>query len=79
VVSSRDIIDVVDLPSVIRDAPPVRHPARIAKPGMTMSQIEKEAITQALDMTDGNRIEASKILGISVRTLQRKINRYGLG
>jgi len=78
VVSSREVIDVVDLPEAIRGARPVRLTPSIVRPGMTMSEIEKEAITQALDQTNGNRSEASRLLGISVRTLQRKINRYGL-
>ena len=78
VVSSREVIDVVDLPEVIRGARPARPVPSIVRPGITMSEIEKEAILQALDQTNGSRSEASKLLGISVRTLQRKINRYGL-
>ncbi|MHC4444026.1 MAG: sigma-54-dependent transcriptional regulator [Planctomycetota bacterium] len=78
VVSSRDSIDIADLPEVIRGAQPARSARSVVKPDMTMSQIEKEAIRQALDLANGSRTEASRILGISVRTLQRKINRYGL-
>ncbi len=79
VVSSREVIDVADLPEVIRGARPVRPTPSVVKPGMTMSEIEKEAILQALDLANGSRSEASKMLGISVRTLQRKLNTYGLG
>jgi two-component system response regulator AtoC len=39
---------------------------------------EREAITQALRATDGNRREAAKRLGVSLRTLFYKIDRYGL-
>jgi DNA-binding NtrC family response regulator len=40
---------------------------------------EREAITRALKATNGNRREAAKQLGVSLRTLFYKIDRYGLG
>ena len=45
--------------------------------GLDWVEMEKEAIRQALQQTNGNRSEASRLLGISVRTLQRKIKEYG--
>jgi two-component system response regulator AtoC len=39
---------------------------------------ERDAIIQALQATDGNRREAAKQLGVSLRTLFYKIERYGL-
>ena len=45
---------------------------------MTIAQMEKEAIRQALQQTAGHRNEAAQQLGISVRTLQRKIKEYEL-
>jgi DNA-binding NtrC family response regulator len=33
---------------------------------------------RALQYTDGNRTEASKLLGVSVRTLRNWINKYSL-
>jgi transcriptional regulator with PAS, ATPase and Fis domain len=39
---------------------------------------EREAITEALRATDGNRREAAKRLGVSLRTLFYKIERYGI-
>ncbi len=47
-------------------------------PGMTMEEIEREAIRRALLQTDGRRTQAAQMLGISVRTLQRKIKEYSL-
>ena len=46
--------------------------------GMPMADIEKEVIRQTLIRTGGNRSEASKILGISTRTLQRRIKEHNL-
>jgi DNA-binding NtrC family response regulator len=43
-----------------------------------MDNIEHEAIVQALGKTDGNRTKAAKLLGIGLRTLYRKIDKYGI-
>ena len=43
----------------------------------SMADIEKEAILQTLDYTDGHRARASALLGIGLRTLQRKLKEYG--
>ena len=41
-----------------------------------MAEIERLAILETLDLTKGRRAEAAKILGIGLRTLQRKIKEY---
>ena len=43
----------------------------------TMAQIEREAILQTLDYTDGHRARAAGLLEIGLRTLQRKLKEYG--
>ena len=43
----------------------------------TMADIEKEAILQTLDYTDGHRARAANLLEIGLRTLQRKHKEYG--
>jgi len=44
----------------------------------TLKQLEKEAIVKALSKHKGSRRKASKCLGISERTLYRKINDYSI-
>lgn len=44
-----------------------------------LSQIEREHIHRALLITDGNKTQAAKILGISLRSLYRKLEKYDLG
>jgi DNA-binding NtrC family response regulator len=44
----------------------------------TLSQLERAAIQEALRHCRGNRRNASEMLGISERTLYRKIKEYGL-
>ena len=49
---------------------------RFGHVGMTMEELEKEAIIRALKETDGNRAKAADMLGIGVRTLYRKLESY---
>jgi DNA-binding NtrC family response regulator len=46
--------------------------------GKDIDSIEKEAIIQALNMNHGNRRKAAEQLGISVRTLYRRLNKYNI-
>jgi two-component system response regulator HydG len=46
--------------------------------GRPLNDVEKYYIQRALELTDGNREETAKMLGIGERTLYRKINEYGL-
>jgi len=74
-------ITVDDLPQQFRDASPA--PARSAAPiqapfgpPRTMEEIERQAILETLERTHGRRAEAARILGIGLRTLQRKLKDY---
>ena len=78
VTATREVIDVPDLPEPIRGARPVSLAHSLVKPGQTLEELEQEAIRLALRRSDGNRTEAAEQLGISVRTLQRKIKEYDL-
>ena len=46
--------------------------------GKPLTDIEGLFIGETLKVTDGNREEAAKMLGIGERTLYRKIKEYGL-
>ena len=50
----------------------------VYRSGMTMEDLEREAITAALDETRGNRRKAAQLLAIGERTLYRKIKKFGL-
>jgi DNA-binding NtrC family response regulator len=41
-----------------------------------MHELERRAIFQALEQTEGNRTQAAEQLGIGLRTLQRKLKDY---
>lgn len=72
------VIGLRDVPTEIRQASgagdmPVDIPA-----GMSLEQIEKQAIRNALRAHNGNRELTAKMLGIGERTLYRKLKEYGL-
>ena len=46
--------------------------------GMTLKRVERELIRLNLEKFEGNRARAAKALGISERTLYRKIKEYGV-
>ena len=50
----------------------------VFRPGITMAELEKQAITAALRQVAGNRRKAAEMLGMGERTLYRKIKEYGI-
>jgi DNA-binding NtrC family response regulator len=50
----------------------------MAKGNLTVKDAEKQLIVQALKECEGNRSEAAKKLGMSRRTLHRKLHTYQL-
>jgi len=79
-VSVNDIIDESQMPSLTTQAATsAGHVVETrAADGLpkTLEQLEREHILRVLDETDGNRERASAILGISSRTLYRKLREY---
>jgi DNA-binding NtrC family response regulator len=65
--------------------PPVRVSAEpeadivTAEGSLNLGAIEKKTIEQALRVSNGNREEAARLLGVGERTVYRKIREYGLG
>ena len=78
------LLDVDDLPDDIR--PLAVNEADVTSfgtgadhlVGKTLEEVEKFYIQRALEITEGRREEAAKMLNIGERTLYRKINEYGL-
>jgi transcriptional regulator with PAS, ATPase and Fis domain len=69
-----------DLPPWLRNAPPPggKEPPLLARESLTLAEAEKELIIRALKDTGENRTLAAKKLGMSRRTLHRKIKEYHL-
>jgi DNA-binding NtrC family response regulator len=74
-----DRVTARDLPPALRHAAAQAAPAPSpAQAGLTLREAEKEMIARALKETDGNRTTAARNLGMSRRTLHRKLRTYHL-
>ena len=49
------------------------------EPDLSLEEMERKMIAEALERHKGNRRVAARVLNISERTLYRKIKEYGLG
>ena len=73
------ILQISDIPYHIREkVSPDLVEKNISYDTLNLECNEKKLVIQALDETDGNRTAAAKKLGISRRTLHRKLNEYGI-
>src|SRR5687768_6820815 len=76
VLADGDTLTERDLPERIAESAPQLTTTKEIPTGMTMEELERLAIMRALDQYGGNRTHAANRLGISVRTLQRKLRQY---
>jgi DNA-binding NtrC family response regulator len=72
---AREQITLADLPSLA--ARPVVTPAVSTKAVPTLAEVEKELILRALAVFDNDKEEAARALGISRRTIYRRLKEYG--
>jgi DNA-binding NtrC family response regulator len=79
VLSEKEMLDVSDLPFEMHQAQSNAGEDLSGLAGVSLDELEKTAIKRTLEMVNGNRETASKMLGIGERTLYRKIKDYGLG
>jgi len=76
VLADGDVLTENDLPErITQESVPSASSGAIPS-GLTMEQLERMAIGKTLSECDGNRTHAAARLGISVRTLQRKLRFY---
>ena len=79
-----DRLTLRDLPPPIRPAAAAmtqtRLPGAVSPDGgtLTMDQMERQLILTTLEQNAGNRVKTAGVLGISRRTLHRKLKEYGL-
>lgn len=79
-VCAAQAIELQHIPVELRSGSPVEVSAQSLDnlAGLSLEQLEKLAIRNALGMYKGNREKAAKMLGIGERTLYRKLNEYGI-
>jgi two-component system, NtrC family, response regulator HydG len=88
VVMSSGRIELEDLPENVRkDEARAPRPAADVSPGAdapaavrlpTLAEVERRAVLEVLAACGGNRTRAAQVLGIGLRTIQRKLREYGV-
>ena len=74
VLSDKEVLE----PNDFSHAPRTTHDAPLGTLDEAVEGAERDAIAAALSASNGNRREAAKRLGVSLRTLFYKIERYGI-
>jgi DNA-binding NtrC family response regulator len=75
VLASGPRITSAELPANLR--PPLADGSAVIIPGSTMAEIERHAILTTLEATGGSTSKAAAILGMSVRAVQYRMQKYG--
>ncbi len=79
VLSSSEYLDEVDLPFIQRGMPLEMEITDVdtIPSDLPLDEVEKTTILKTLESTDGNKSEAARRLGITRRTLHKKLKKYG--
>ena len=82
VLSKNEMIQLTDLPHSVQSRGIIQNELQMNQPiigkGVTLEEAEKQLIIRTIKECSGNRTAAAKKIGISRRTLHRKLHRYGL-
>ncbi|MBK8396450.1 MAG: sigma-54-dependent Fis family transcriptional regulator [Leptospiraceae bacterium] len=79
ILSSEKVLDITHVPKDFLSTSALTTGGKLnITPGVPLIEYEKEIIRENLKSTSGNREKCAKILGISERTLYRKIREYDL-
>jgi DNA-binding NtrC family response regulator len=75
-----DEIEVEDLPLEIRQegTPAAAFNFKLPPEGISFEELERSLITQAMEQTNWNITRAAKLLGLSFRTLQYRLEKFGM-
>jgi DNA-binding NtrC family response regulator len=75
-----DLITVEDLPLEVRqESRPVLEGAfKLPAEGISFEDVERSLIMQAMEQTDYNITKSAKLLGLTFRTLQYRLEKFGI-
>jgi DNA-binding NtrC family response regulator len=78
--AENDKITLEDLPTEVRqDVGPASEGAfKLPAEGINFEDVERNLITQAMEQTDYNITKAAKLLGLTFRTLQYRLEKFGI-
>jgi DNA-binding NtrC family response regulator len=75
-----DLITVEDLPLEVRQEsrPQAEGAFKLPPEGISFEDVERDLITQAMEQSDYNITKAAKLLGLTFRTLQYRLEKFGI-
>lgn len=75
-----DKITIEDLPTEVRQdvGPAAEGMFKLPAEGINFEDVERNLITQAMEQTDYNITKAAKLLGLTFRTLQYRLEKFGI-
>jgi DNA-binding NtrC family response regulator len=77
-----DEIDVKDLPAEVRMGAPacetVSADLALPEDGVDLEEVELDLVRQALERSGGSKAKAAKLLGLTPKTMEARMNRLGL-
>ena len=73
-----DYVSERELPASVASAPADEGRAGVRLAGLSLDEVEKQAVLQTLEACGGNKSEAARRLGVTRKTLHAKLARYGL-
>ena len=76
VLTTTDTIDVEHLPILAGSTQ--ADSIRVLVPGVTLAELERAAILQALEAASGSTAHAASLLGISQRKIQYRLKEWGM-
>lgn len=78
--SEGDLITPEDLPTEVRQevGPASESAFKLPAEGINFEDVERNLITQAMEQTDYNITKAAKLLGLTFRTLQYRLEKFGI-
>ncbi len=78
--SEGDLITPEDLPTELRQevGPASEGAFKLPAEGINFEDVERNLITQAMEQTDYNITKAAKLLGLTFRTLQYRLEKFGI-
>ena len=75
-----DLIGVEDLPLEVRQesSPAAQGAFKLPPEGISFEDVERDLIMQAMEQTDYNITKSAKLLGLTFRTLQYRLEKFGI-
>ncbi|MCA1640544.1 MAG: sigma-54 dependent transcriptional regulator [Acidobacteria bacterium] len=75
-----DLISIEDLPLEVRQEarPQTEGAFKLPSEGISFEEFERNLIMQAMERTDFNITKAAKLLGLTFRTLQYRLEKFGI-